>query len=104
MDKLSEIYRLEKLVSHGEVSVDEALAFIDQVSTKPPLYPVWLNPWIYALCSFSGCVMFFGGRWKEGGVAAALASKVSVFSPLKETKKTNITLLFSSSSFFFFFF
>ncbi|ORZ05437.1 hypothetical protein BCR42DRAFT_463392 [Absidia repens] len=73
MDRLGEIYRLEKLVSHGEVSVDEALAFIDQVSSKPPLYPLWLNPWIYALCSFSGCVMFFGGRWKEGGVAAALA-------------------------------
>ncbi|KAI8089126.1 uncharacterized protein BX664DRAFT_127947 [Halteromyces radiatus] len=73
MDKLSEIYRLEKLVSHGEVSVDEALEFIDQVSSKPPLYPVWLNPWVYAICSFSGCVMFFGGRWQEGGVAAALA-------------------------------
>ncbi|CAO3613890.1 unnamed protein product [Cunninghamella echinulata] len=75
MDRLSEVYRLEKLICHGEVSVDEALEFIDQVSSKPPLYPAWWNSWIYAICAFSGCVMFFGGRWQEGGVAAVLASK-----------------------------
>ncbi|ORZ12393.1 hypothetical protein BCR42DRAFT_356468 [Absidia repens] len=94
MDNLAEIYRLEKLVSHGEVSVDEALAFIDQIFSKPPMYPSWLNPWVYALCSFSGCVMFFGGRWKEGGVAAALAmvfagyevisGRISSFQPIWE--------------------
>lgn len=79
MDRLSEIYRLEKLICHGEVSVDEALEFIDQVSSKPPLYPIWWNAWIYAINAFAGCVMFFGGRWQEGGVAAALASKFNFY-------------------------
>lgn len=75
MHKLGEIYRLEKLVSHGEVSVDEALEFIDRVSNEPVFYPVWLNPFIYATASFCGCVMFYGGQFKEGGLSAAMASK-----------------------------
>ncbi|KAI8087170.1 hypothetical protein BDF21DRAFT_335411 [Thamnidium elegans] len=73
MHKLGEIYRLEKLVSHGEVSVDEALEFIDRVSNEPVFYPVWLNPFIYATASFCGCVMFYGGQFKEGGLSAAMA-------------------------------
>lgn len=75
MHKLGEIFRLEKLVSHGEVSVDEALEFIDQVADEPPFYPIWLNPIVYAIASFCGCVMFYGGQFKEGGLSAALASK-----------------------------
>ncbi|OBZ91601.1 Pheromone-regulated membrane protein 10 [Choanephora cucurbitarum] len=73
MHKLGEVYRLEKLVSHGEVSVDEALEFIDKVVNEPQFYPVWLNPFVYALASFCGCVMFYGGTFKEGGLSAALA-------------------------------
>ncbi|KAI8990759.1 hypothetical protein BDF20DRAFT_810967 [Mycotypha africana] len=73
MHKLNEIYRLEKLVSHGEVSVDEALEFIDQVTNQPQFYPNWLNPFVYALASFCGCVMFYGGSWREGGLSAAMA-------------------------------
>ncbi|KAF7721612.1 hypothetical protein EC973_004359 [Apophysomyces ossiformis] len=79
MYKLSEIYRLEKLVAYGEVSVDEALEFIDQVMDEPSIYPRWLKPFVYALASFTGCVMFFGGRWKEGGVAAALAMVFAMY-------------------------
>ncbi|KAG0168752.1 hypothetical protein DFQ30_004385 [Apophysomyces sp. BC1015] len=79
MYKLSEIYRLEKLVAYGEVSVDEALEFIDQVMNEPPLYPRWLKPFVYALASFTGCIMFFGGRWKEGGVSAALAMVFAMY-------------------------
>lgn len=75
MHKLGEIFRLEKLISHGEVSVDEALEFIDKVADEPPFYPVWINPFIYALASFCGCVMFYGGQFKEGGLSAAMASK-----------------------------
>lgn len=75
MHRLADIYRLEKLVAHGEVSVDEALEFIDKVYDQPPLYPLWLHPIVYALASFSGCILFFGGRWREAGVAAALGSK-----------------------------
>ncbi|KAI9269813.1 hypothetical protein BY458DRAFT_184599 [Sporodiniella umbellata] len=73
MHKLGEIFRLEKLVSHGEVSVDEALEFIDKVAEEPPFYPMWLNPFIYASASFCGCVMFYGGKFKEGGLSAAMA-------------------------------
>ncbi|KAG1563282.1 hypothetical protein G6F49_000160 [Rhizopus delemar] len=79
MHKLGEIFRLEKLVSHGEVSVDEALEFIDKVANEPPFYPVWLNPFIYALASFCGCVMFYGGQFKEGGLSAALAIFFAIY-------------------------
>ncbi|KAI8095137.1 hypothetical protein BDF21DRAFT_405268 [Thamnidium elegans] len=72
MHRLSDIYRLEKLVSHGEVSVDEALEFIDKVYNQPPLYPLWLHPFVYAVAAFAGCILFFGGRWQEAGVAAVL--------------------------------
>lgn len=79
MHRLSDIYRLEKLVAHGEVSVDEALEFIDKVYDQPRIYPLWLHPFVYALAAFSGCVLFYGGRWQEAGVAAALGSKFLVF-------------------------
>lgn len=75
LHKLAEIYRLERLVAHGEVTVDEALDFIDRVESEPKTYPTWLKPFIYAVISLCGCVMFFGGRWKEAAIAAALASK-----------------------------
>lgn len=75
MHKLGEVYRLEKLVSHGEVSVDEALEFIDRVANEPSFYPVWLNAFVYALASFAGCILFFYGSWYDGCVSAGLASK-----------------------------
>ncbi|CDH57450.1 prm10p [Lichtheimia corymbifera JMRC:FSU:9682] len=74
MHKLGEVFRLEKLVAHGEVTVDEALEFLDKVSEDPQFYPSWLNPVIYAVISLCGCVMFFGGRWKEAGLSAGLAT------------------------------
>lgn len=77
MHKLGEVYRLEKLVAHGEVTVDEALEFIDKVANEPPFYPAWLNPFVYALAAFCGCILFFGGSWYDAAVAAGLASKLS---------------------------
>ncbi|KAI7863703.1 hypothetical protein BDF14DRAFT_1876182 [Spinellus fusiger] len=79
MHKLGEIYRLEKLVSHGEVSVDEALEFIDQVAGQAQFYPVWLNPFVYALASFCGAIMFYGGRWKEAALSSALAMFFAIY-------------------------
>ncbi|EIE77667.1 hypothetical protein RO3G_02371 [Rhizopus delemar RA 99-880] len=75
MHRLADIYRLEKLVAYGEVSVDEALEFIDKVYEQPAIYPRWLQPFVFALAAFSGCVLFYGGRWKEGGVSAALGTR-----------------------------
>lgn len=96
MHKLGEIYRLEKLVSHGEVTVDEALEFIDRVANDPQFYPQWLNPFVYALISFCGCVMFFGGRFKEAGIAAALASK---FNNIEQTNDSHNDLILNHSVF-----
>ncbi|KAI9307476.1 hypothetical protein BJ944DRAFT_157988 [Cunninghamella echinulata] len=79
MDRLGEVYRLEKLVSHGEVTVDEAVEFLDNVSSAPVTYSVWLNPFIYALASFCACVMFYGGNFKEGGISACLAIFFSIY-------------------------
>lgn len=78
MHRLADIYRLEKLVAYGEVSVDEALEFIDEVYNQPAIYPRWFQPFVYALAAFSGCVLFYGGRWKEGGVSAALGMLFAV--------------------------
>jgi uncharacterized membrane protein YjjP (DUF1212 family) len=80
MHRLNDIYRLEKLVAHGEVSIDEALDFIDRVANQPPIYPLWAHPIAYAVAAFSGCVLFYGGRWKEAGVAAALGSEYIFYS------------------------
>ncbi|KAI8086365.1 uncharacterized protein BX664DRAFT_282229 [Halteromyces radiatus] len=79
MHKLGEIYRLEKLVAHGEVSVDEALEFIDKVTMDPDFYPFWMGPFTYALASFCGCVMFYGGTWREAGLASALAVFFAIY-------------------------
>ncbi|KAI8887637.1 DUF1212-domain-containing protein [Backusella circina FSU 941] len=94
MHRLNDIYRLEKLVAHGEVSIDEALDFIDRVANQPPIYPLWAHPIAYAVAAFSGCVLFYGGRWKEAGVAAALgmifasneifSASISSFQPIWE--------------------
>ncbi|KAI9317051.1 hypothetical protein BX666DRAFT_1857711, partial [Dichotomocladium elegans] len=74
MHRLGEIYRLQKLVCHGEVSVDEALDFVDRVASEPPIYPKWFNPFVYALASFTGCLLFFGGDWYDALISAALAT------------------------------
>ncbi|KAI9271400.1 hypothetical protein BY458DRAFT_571457 [Sporodiniella umbellata] len=79
MHKLGEIFRLEKLVSHGEISVDEALDFIIKVEEQPPFYSIWINPLIYAIASFCGSVMFYGGDFKEGGLSAILAVFFAVY-------------------------
>ncbi|KAI8578161.1 hypothetical protein K450DRAFT_248402 [Umbelopsis ramanniana AG] len=79
MYKLGEIYRLEKLVSHGEVTVDEALEFIESINDEKDFYPRWTNPLVYAAASFCTCTMFFGGQWKDAGVAAALGTLLSVY-------------------------
>ncbi|KAI9251811.1 hypothetical protein BDA99DRAFT_444256 [Phascolomyces articulosus] len=84
MHKLGEIYRLEKLVGHGEVTVDEALEFIDKVEAEPKFYPSWLNPFIYAIISLCGSLMFFGGRWKEAGLSAGLAMFFAVYELFSE--------------------
>ncbi|KAI9489150.1 hypothetical protein BDB00DRAFT_771179 [Zychaea mexicana] len=84
MHKLGEIYRLEKLVGHGEVTVDEALEFIDRVADEPQFYPSWLNPFIYAIISVCGSVMFFGGRWKEAGLSAGLAMFFALYELFSE--------------------
>ncbi|KAI9323243.1 hypothetical protein BX666DRAFT_1884679 [Dichotomocladium elegans] len=79
MHKLGEVYRLERLVSHGEVSVDEALEFIDRVMTDPPFYSKWLNPLVYGLASFCGCLLFFGGFWYDALVSGGLAMILAVY-------------------------
>ncbi|KAI8344707.1 hypothetical protein BC941DRAFT_342683 [Chlamydoabsidia padenii] len=79
MHKLGEIFRLQKLVSHGEVTVDEALEFVDKVIREPDYYPVWIIPFTYALASFCGCVMFFGGTWREAGLSCALAVFFAIY-------------------------
>ncbi|ORZ10752.1 hypothetical protein BCR42DRAFT_333438 [Absidia repens] len=79
MHKLGEIYRLEKLVSHGEVTVDEALEFVDKVTGEHDVYPFWVGPFTYALASFCGCVMFYGGTWREAGLASGLAIFFAIY-------------------------
>ncbi|KAI8142132.1 hypothetical protein BJV82DRAFT_517055 [Fennellomyces sp. T-0311] len=79
MHKLGEVYRIEKLVAHGEVSVDEALVFIDSVAKEPPFYPRWLNPFVYGLASFCGCLIFFGGFWYDALIAAGLAMMFAIY-------------------------
>ncbi|KAI9499474.1 hypothetical protein BDB00DRAFT_2533 [Zychaea mexicana] len=79
MHKLGEIYRLEKLVAHGEVPVDEALQFIDTVANEPSFYPRWLNPFVYGLASFCGCLIFFGGFWYDACVSAGLAMIFAIY-------------------------
>ncbi|ORX46120.1 DUF1212-domain-containing protein [Hesseltinella vesiculosa] len=79
MARLFEVYRLEKLLSHGEVTVDEALEFLDRVVVHDTVYPAWLNLFVYALASFCGCAMFYGGNWKEAGVSSALAVFFAIY-------------------------
>lgn len=95
MHKLGEIFRLEKLVSHGEVTVDEALEFIDQVEAEPPFYPAFITPFVYAVASFCGSVMFYGGDFKEGGLSAALASKFKYELVTKGKKTDSIKVFFA---------
>lgn len=75
MQKLGEIFRIEKLLAHGEITLERALLYIIEVEEQAPLYPTWTNPLIYAIASFCGSIMFYGGDFKEGGLSAILASK-----------------------------
>ncbi len=75
---VNRLTQLAKPLTYDQL-VDEALEFIDKVYDQPPIYPLWLHPFVYALAAFSGCVLFYGGRWQEAGVAAALGSKFFFF-------------------------
>jgi uncharacterized membrane protein YjjP (DUF1212 family) len=79
MGRLEEIYRLEKLLSHGEVSVESALEYIDTVMNKPEFYPKWAMLLSYAAGGFASAVLFFGGSWKDGGLAAGLSFILSIY-------------------------
>ncbi|OZJ02544.1 hypothetical protein BZG36_04498, partial [Bifiguratus adelaidae] len=72
MHRLSEIYRLEKLVTHGEVTVEDALSYMTRIKEAPDYYPRWLTMSMYIIASFSSAFMFFGGSWPEMGLAGAL--------------------------------
>lgn len=78
MHRLSEIYRLEKLVAHGEVSVDEALEYIDKVAEQNEYYRKYFILATYGLQSFSAAAMFYGGSWQDAGLAAGLGRKFSL--------------------------
>lgn len=73
MSRLEEIYRLEKLISHGEVTVESALEYMDTVMNSPEFYPKWAMLAAYAAAGFSAAVLFFGGSWKDAGLATALS-------------------------------
>jgi uncharacterized membrane protein YjjP (DUF1212 family) len=73
MCRLEEIYRLEKLISHGEVTVESALEYMDTVMTNPEFYPKWAMLVAYAAAGFSAAILFFGGSWKDAGLATALS-------------------------------
>lgn len=79
MGRLEEIYRLEKLLLHGEVTVESALEYIDTVMNKPEFYPKWAMSLSYAAGGFASAVMFFGGSWKDGGLAAGLSFILSIY-------------------------
>ncbi|KAJ2960086.1 hypothetical protein NQZ79_g4462 [Umbelopsis isabellina] len=73
MSRLEEIYRLEKLISHGEVTVESALEYMDTVMTSPEYYPKWAMLVAYAAAGFAAAILFFGGSWKDAGLATALS-------------------------------
>ncbi|KAI9288829.1 hypothetical protein BC943DRAFT_122570 [Umbelopsis sp. AD052] len=79
MGRLEEIYRLEKLLLHGEVTVESALEYIDTVMNKPEFYPKWAMLLSYAAGGFASAVLFFGGSWKDGGLAAGLSFILSIY-------------------------
>lgn len=79
MGRLEEIYRLEKLISHGEVTVESALEYVDTVMNKPEFYPKWAMLLSYAAGGFASAILFFGGGWKDGGLAAALSFVLSLY-------------------------
>ncbi|GAB5590308.1 pheromone-regulated protein prm10 [Umbelopsis nana] len=79
MGRLEEIYRLEKLISHGEVTVESALEYLDTVMNKPDFYPKWAMLLSYAAGGFASAVLFFGGSWKDGGLAAGLSFALSIY-------------------------
>ncbi|KAF7726494.1 hypothetical protein EC973_008729 [Apophysomyces ossiformis] len=73
MQRLNEIYRLDQLLMGNKVTVDEALTYLNLVADRPEYLPTWIRSASYALGGFASAIIFYGGGWKEAGVAAGLA-------------------------------
>ncbi|KAG0175481.1 hypothetical protein DFQ28_000098 [Apophysomyces sp. BC1034] len=82
MQRLNEIYRLDQLLLGNKVTVNEALAYLNLVADRPEYIPMWIRSASYAVGGFASAIIFYGGGWKEAGVAAALALFLAAYEVL----------------------
>ncbi|KAJ4353543.1 uncharacterized protein N0V89_005273 [Didymosphaeria variabile] len=91
LGKLKDCHEIYKEVLHDVISLDDALAALDELINRPDQHPVWLNVIMYGLASVavSG---FFKARWIDMGpifiMGTVLGFLQLVVAPLSKTYNT----------------
>jgi uncharacterized membrane protein YjjP (DUF1212 family) len=46
---------------------------LDKIDSRQGSYPFWVQMLAFALMGFSTCIIFYGGKFVEAGIAAAFS-------------------------------
>lgn len=79
MSRLIEVYRLERLITLGQTTVDDAIEYLERIKALPLYFPEWVRSLSYAFAAFASSIIFFGGGWKEAGMAAGLGLWLAIY-------------------------
>lgn len=79
MSRLIEVYRLERLITLGQTTVDDAIEYLEKIKALPLYFPDWVRSLSYAFAGFASAIIFFGGGWKEAGMAAGLGLWLAIY-------------------------
>ncbi|KAF9439249.1 hypothetical protein BGZ76_007450 [Entomortierella beljakovae] len=84
MCKNSQVHRVQTLVAHSDMSIEEGIMKLDAISASANIIPRWLTIFGSAMTSFCAAIVFFGGTWIDAAVAFFIGIAVSLLVWLSE--------------------
>ncbi|CAK7225101.1 hypothetical protein SCUCBS95973_005745 [Sporothrix curviconia] len=78
LGKLSDVHVIYKEVIHDLISVDEAIARLNDITSKKPKFKVWMRIPVYGLASMCVAPFAFGGRFIDLPICFALGCIVGL--------------------------
>ncbi|KAL1898148.1 hypothetical protein Sste5346_003550 [Sporothrix stenoceras] len=78
LGKLSDVHVIYKEVIHDLISVDEAISRLNNITSKPPKFKVWMRIPVYGLASACVAPFAFGGRFIDIPMCFVLGCVVGI--------------------------
>ncbi|CAO3685413.1 unnamed protein product [Umbelopsis vinacea] len=109
MKKLADVDDVANALCRSEIPVEECLVQLEGIHSSPPTVGSYGTVAAFTICSFTACVVMFGGSWNDAGAAGllgflvgalnVLASQHSVYSNVFEVSASAAVALISRSLF-----